>query len=61
MLDLVVAGGVAVMPTGAQAADIGVAGSKIAAIGASGSLQSAGAAVIVTTSRTAISSPLDAG
>ena len=50
MLDLVVAGGVAVVPTGAQAADIGVAGGKIAAIGAPGSLQSVGAARVVDAS-----------
>jgi dihydropyrimidinase len=50
MLDLVVTGGVAVMPTAAQAADIGVVGGKIAAIGAPGSLQSVGAARIVDAS-----------
>ena len=38
MLDLVVAGGLAVLPGGAQPADIGVAGGRIAAIGAPGSL-----------------------
>ena len=47
MLDLLVTGGTAVMPTGAQLADIGVAGGKIAAIGGPGSLQTAGAARIV--------------
>ena len=50
MLDLIVTGGTAVMPGGAQPADIGVAGGKIAAIGAPGSLQSAGAARIVDAS-----------
>jgi dihydropyrimidinase len=50
MLDLVVTGGTAVMPTGAQAADIGVAGGKIAAIGAPGSLQSADAGRIIDAS-----------
>src|SRR5215467_13084296 len=44
MLDLVITGGTAVTPTGAQPAEIGVAGGKIAAIGAPGSLQSAGVA-----------------
>jgi dihydropyrimidinase len=50
MLDLVVTGGTAVLPSGAQAADIGVVGGKIAAIGAPGSLQPAGAARIVDAS-----------
>src|SRR5207244_5580028 len=43
----IVSGGTAVMPNGAEPADIGVAGGKIAAIGAPGSLQSVGAARIV--------------
>src|SRR5438270_8935450 len=48
MFDLIVTAGKAVMPRGsAQLADIGVAGGKIAAVGAPGSLQSAGAARIV--------------
>jgi dihydroorotase-like cyclic amidohydrolase len=38
MLDIVVAGGLAVLPSGPEPADIGVAGDKIAAIGAPGSL-----------------------
>ena len=50
MLDLVITGGTAVTPTGAQPAEIGVAGGKIAAIGAPGSLQSAGAARTVDAS-----------
>ena len=44
MLDLIVSGGVAVMPSGTAAVDIGVAGEKIVAIGAPGGLGSAGAA-----------------
>jgi dihydroorotase-like cyclic amidohydrolase len=44
MLDLIVSGGVAVMPGGTAAVDIGVAGEKIVAIGVSGGLGSAGAA-----------------
>ena len=36
MFDLIVTGGMAVMPAAAEAADIGVAGGKIAAIGAPG-------------------------
>src|SRR3954447_15851816 len=43
MFDLIVAGGIAVTPTGAEPADIGVSGGKIAAIGAPGSLASIGA------------------
>ena len=50
MLDLVITGGTAVLPSGAQAADIGIAGGKIAAIGAPGSLQSTGAARTVDAS-----------
>ncbi|MBV9828250.1 MAG: amidohydrolase family protein [Alphaproteobacteria bacterium] len=38
MLDTVITGGNAVLPTGAVAADIGIAGDKIAAIGAPGQL-----------------------
>lgn len=44
MLDIVITGGTAVLPSGAIAADIGVAGEKIAAIGAPGSLAALGAA-----------------
>jgi dihydropyrimidinase len=44
MLDLIITGGTAVTPSGAQPADIGVGGGKIAAIGAPGCLQSADAA-----------------
>jgi len=44
MLDLIVSGGIAVMPSRSEPADIGVAGGKIAAIGAPGSLGSIGAA-----------------
>src|SRR5947208_3668188 len=47
MFDLIVSGGTAVMPGGAEPADIGAPGGKIAAIGAPGSLQSAGASRIV--------------
>ena len=50
MLDLVVTGGTAVLPSGAQTADIGVAGGRITAIGAPGSLQSVGAARIIDAS-----------
>ena len=50
MLDLIVTGGIAVLPSGAAAADIGVAGGRIAAIGTPGSLQSASAARTVDAS-----------
>ena len=43
MFDMIVANGLAVLPTGAEVADIGVAGGKIAAIGAPGSLAAIGA------------------
>jgi dihydropyrimidinase len=43
MLDVVIANGTAVLPSGAQAADIGVAGDKIVAIGAPGTLAGLGA------------------
>src|SRR5215831_3119396 len=38
MFDLIITGGIAVLPSGAEAADIGVSGGKIVAIGAPGSL-----------------------
>jgi dihydropyrimidinase len=44
MFDLIVSGGLAVMPAATEAVDIGVADGKIAAIGAPGSLGAAGAA-----------------
>src|SRR5271154_2974575 len=44
MFDLIVSGGLTVMPAATEVADIGVAGGRIAAIGASGSLAAAGAA-----------------
>src|ERR1700726_1816075 len=50
MLDLIVTGGMAVMPGGSEPADIGVAGGKITAIGALGSLQSVAASRIVDAS-----------
>ena len=42
MLDTVITGGLAVLPSGAEPADIGVSGETIAAIGAAGTLASAG-------------------
>ncbi len=43
MFDIIVANGLAVLPTGAEPADIGVTAGKIAAIGAPGSLAAIGA------------------
>src|SRR6478609_4621934 len=50
MLDLVITGGLAVLPNGAENADIAVQGEKIVAIGAPGSLAAAGAARTVDAS-----------
>jgi len=47
MLDIVVSGGFAVLPSGPEPADIGVAGERIAAIGAPGSLAALGAGRVV--------------
>src|SRR5260370_37214635 len=48
MFDLIVTGGMAVMPSGsAEPADIGVSGGKIVAIGGPGNLAGTGAARIV--------------
>jgi dihydropyrimidinase len=46
MLDVVITGGTAVLPSGAERADIGVAGEKIAAIGTPGSLAALGGRVV---------------
>jgi dihydropyrimidinase len=43
MFDLIVSGGTAVLPAGAEAADLGVVGERIAAVGAPGSLAAIGA------------------
>ena len=47
MLDTVISGGMAVLPSGAEPADIGVQGEKIAAIGAPGSLAAIGAGRVI--------------
>jgi dihydropyrimidinase len=47
MLDIVVTGGLAVLPSGPEPADIGIAGDRIAAIGGPGSLAALGAGRIV--------------
>jgi dihydropyrimidinase len=46
MLDTIITGGLAVLPSGAAPADIGVSGDKIAAIGAPGSLAALGGRVV---------------
>jgi dihydropyrimidinase len=51
MLDIVIANGLAVLPSGAEPTDIGVAGGKIAAIGAPGSLAAIGAGRTVDAAR----------
>jgi dihydropyrimidinase len=43
MLDILISGGNAVLPTGAEKADIGIEGGKIAAVGAPGTLAALGA------------------
>ena len=47
MLDIVVSGGLAVLPSGPQPADIGVSGERIATIAAPGSLADVGAGRVV--------------
>src|SRR5712664_1876982 len=47
MFDLIVSGGTAVMPAGAEQVDIGISGERIVAIGAPGSLAALGAARVV--------------
>jgi len=47
MLDVVVSGGLAVLPSGPEPADIGIAGERIAAIGAPGSLAALGSGRVV--------------
>ena len=47
MFDTVVSGGLAVLPSGAEPADIGVSGEHIVAIGAPGSLTAIGAGRVV--------------
>jgi dihydropyrimidinase len=47
MLDTVISGGLAVLPSGAETADIGIVGGRIAAIAAPGSLAALGAGRII--------------
>src|SRR4030088_1000943 len=50
MFDLVVSGGTHVLPSGVESVDLGVAGGKIVAIGAPGSLAALGAGRVVDAS-----------
>src|SRR5579863_8262580 len=50
MLDTVISGGLAVLPSGAEAADIGIQGEHIVAIGGPGSLAALGAGRVVDAS-----------
>ena len=47
MLDIIVSNGLAVLPSGPQPADIGIAGERIAALGSPGSLAGVGAGRVV--------------
>jgi|GEM_PF-6775805 len=47
MFDLIIIGGTAVLPSGAEPADLAVAGGKIVAVGAPGSLAQTGAVRVV--------------
>jgi dihydropyrimidinase len=47
MFDLIITGGVAVLPSGTEPADLGIAGGKIAAVGAPGSLAQIGGGRVV--------------
>src|ERR1700738_5668805 len=59
MLDIVVSGGTAVLPSGPQSADIGIEGEKIAAIGAPGSLAALGGRVVDATGKIVIPGGID--
>ncbi len=59
MLDTIITGGLAVLPSGAEPADIGVAGEKIAAIGAPGSLAALGGRVVDASGQIVIPGGID--
>jgi dihydropyrimidinase len=59
MLDIVITGGTAVLPSGAERADIGVAGEKIAAIGTPGSLAALGGRVVDASGQIVIPGGID--
>ena len=59
MLDIVVANGLAVLPSGATQADLGIEGEKIVAIGAPGSLGPLGGRVVDATGQVVIPGGID--
>src|ERR1700737_320514 len=59
MLDIVVSGGTAVLPSGPLPADIGILGERIAAIGAPGSLAALGGRVVDATGQVVIPGGID--
>src|SRR5690242_14162510 len=59
MLDIVITGGTAVLPSGAKKADIGIQGEKIVAIGAPGALAPLGGRVVDATGQIVIPGGID--
>ncbi len=59
MLDIVVTGGTAVLPSGAEKADIGIQGEKIVAIGAPGTLAPLGGRAVDATGQIVIPGGID--
>src|SRR5947208_17075898 len=59
MLDIVVTGGTAVLPSGAEKADIGIQGEKIVAIGAPGTLAPLGGRTVDATGQIVIPGGID--
>ena len=59
MLDIVITGGTAVLPSGAEKADIGIQGEKIVAIGAPGALAPLGGRVVDATGQIVIPGGID--
>ena len=59
MLDIVVTGGTAVLPSGAEKADIGTQGEKIVAIGAPGTLAPLGGRAVDATGQIVIPGGID--
>src|SRR5436305_13312665 len=59
MLDIVVTGGTAVLPSGAEKADIGIQGEKIVAIGAPGTLAPLGGPAVDATGQIGIPGGID--
>src|SRR5256714_8929129 len=59
MLDIVISGGTAVLPSGAEKTDIGIQGEKIVAIGAPGTLAPLGGRVVDATGQIVIAGGID--